>query len=220
MPSPPGPPPIVPSAAFTVLLVSAVLVAPITRRPSVPAAEVLNYTQEHAGSLRLGAFLSLGAAVPLAVFAATAYRRLRALGGNAAGSAIALSGGLLAAGFLALSGLVGWTASRADGDAALASVLRDLAFATGGPGFVAFFGLLLAGIAVPMLLLGIHRPVAVAGLVLAVIAELSTLTMLADVAALTMPVARLGGTGWILLVSVLLPASRPRGAKAERQAAR
>lgn len=220
MASPPGPPLIVPAGAFAVLLVAGGLTAPITRRPGVPAAEMLSYSSVHADSLRLSAFLVLAAAVPLTVFTATAYQRLRALGATAPGSAIALSGGVLAAGCLALSGLAGWVASRAGGDAALAGVLHDLVFATGGPGFVTFGGLLLAGIAVPMLLLGIRRPVAVFGLVLAAIAELSTLTLLTDVAAPTVPIARLGGAGWLLLISVLLPASRPRRAQPERQVER
>jgi hypothetical protein len=92
----------------------------------------------------------------------------------------------------------------------LAAALRDLTFATGGPGFVAFLGLLFAGVSVPMLLLRIAQPLAIAGLVLAVVAELSTLTLLSLNAAPTLPIARFGGLIWLIAVSLLLPVNRPR----------
>ncbi|GAA0908923.1 DUF4386 domain-containing protein [Virgisporangium aurantiacum] len=207
-----GPPLIVPGAAFTVLTIASIAMAAGVPRPTAPAADVLTYVQEHATSMRVSAFLTLGAAVSLAIWAAVAFRRLQVLGTTAPGSAIALAGGLLASAFLALSGLVGWVAARGPADDALATVLRDLTFATGGPGHIAFFGLLLAGVSVPMLLLRIRRPAAVTGLVLAVIAELSTLTLLTLDAAPTLPVARFGGIAWLVAVSLLLPTTRPRTA--------
>ncbi|MEV7969639.1 hypothetical protein AB0O34_27215 [Sphaerisporangium sp. NPDC088356] len=123
---------------------------------------MLAYARDHASTLRLSAFLALGAAVPLAIWSATAYRRLRALGITAPGSAITLAGGVIASGFTALSGLTGWTgwtASRVADSPPVASALRDLVFMTGGPGFLSFFGLLLAGVSVPMLLLRMFWPV-------------------------------------------------------------
>lgn len=205
-----GPPLIVPGVAFTVLTIAGIAVAAGVPRPDAPGTEVLTYSQEHASTLRLSAFLALSAAMPLAIWTAAAYRRLRALGITAPGSAIALTGGVLASGFAALSGLIGWAAARTTDSAPLAAALRDLTFATGGPGFVAFFGLLMAGVSVPMLLLRISRPVAIAGLILALVAELSTLTLLTLNAAITLPIARFGGIVWLIAVSVLLPTTRPR----------
>ncbi len=205
-----GPPLIIPGLAFTVLTIAGIVLAAGVPRPDAADADVLAYVQTHAGTLRLSAFLGLGAAVPLSIWSAAAYRRLRALGITAPGSAIALVGGVLASGLAALSGLVSWTAAGNSDSAPLAGALRDLAFATGGPGFVAFLGLLFAGVSIPMLLLRIARPVAIAGVVLAAVAELSTLTLLTLDAAPTLPVARFGGLVWLIAVSLLLPASRPR----------
>src|SRR5258706_9261724 len=154
-----GPPLIAPAIAVVVLTIAGVAIGAGAPRPDATAADVLAYAQTHATAMRWGAFFAFGASVPLAIWSATAYRRLRALGVTAPGSAIALAGGLLAASMAALSGLVTWVGSRVDANAELAAALRDLTFATGGPGFVTFFGLLLAGVSVPMLLLRIQRPV-------------------------------------------------------------
>ena len=205
-----GPPLIIPGAAFTILTIAGIAFAADVPRPDAPSNEVLAYARDHASTLRLSGFLALGAAVPLAIWSAAAYRRLRALGITAPGSAIALAGGVIASGFAALSGLIGWAAARTTDSAPLAATLRDLTFVTGGPGFVAFFGLLLAGVSVPMLLLRMSRPVAIAGLILALVAELSTLTLLTLDAAIALPIARFGGIAWLIAVSLLLPASRPR----------
>jgi len=206
-----GPPLIAPGLAYAALTIAGIAVAAGVPRPNASPTDVLAYAQSHATAMRLSAFLALGAAVPLAIWSAAVYRRLRALGITAPGSAIALVGGVLASGFAASSGLIGWVASRADDSAPVAAALRDLSFMTGGPAFVAFFGLLLAGVSVPMLVLGIARPAAIAGLVLAAVAELSTLTLLTLNAAITMPIARFGGIAWLIAVSLLLPVSRPRG---------
>jgi hypothetical protein len=205
-----GPPLIAPGLAFAGLTIAGIAVAAGVPPPDAPGDEVLAYAQGHGSALRLSAFLALASAVPLAIWSAAAYRRLRALGIAAPGSAIALAGGVLASGLAALSGLIGWAASRTSDSAPLAAALRDLTFATGGPGFVAFFGLLLAGVSVPMLLLCIARPAALAGLFLALVAELSTLTLLTLDAAITLPIARFGGIVWLVAVSLLLPTSRPR----------
>jgi hypothetical protein len=205
-----GPPLIAPALAFTVLTIAGVAIGAGAPRPNDGSSAVLAYVQQHGTAMRWGAFLAFGASVPLAIWAAAVYRRLRALGVTAPGSAIALAGGLLASAMAALSGLVIWVASRADLDPPLAAALRDLTFMTGGPGFVVFFGLLLAGVSVPMLVLGIRRPIAVAGLVLAAVAEVSSLVLVSMGLAFTLPIARFGGIIWLVAVSVLLPATRPR----------
>jgi hypothetical protein len=201
---------LIPGLVFAALSLAGIALAAAAPRPDASAADTLDYVQEHPSTMRLSAFLAFTAAVPLALWSATVYRRLRALGVSAPGSAIALSGGLLAAAFAALSGLTNWVASRADDSEPVAAALRDLNFITGGPGFVAFFGLLLAGVSVPLLILDIDRLAGVAGLVFAVVAELSTLALLTSGLDPLLPVARFGGLLWLIAVSARLPYTRRR----------
>jgi hypothetical protein len=205
-----GPPLIAPALAFAALSVAGVIIGARAPRPTSTSAEVLAYASSHTTAMRWGAFLAFGASVPLAIWSATVYRRLRAWGVTAPGSAIALVGGVVAAAMASLSGLFVWVTSRVDGDAPLAAALRDITFITGGPGFVAFFGLLLAGVSVPMLVLGIVRPLAIFGLVVAALAEVSTLVVVTMDVAFTLPIGRFGGLIWLVAASPLLPLSRPR----------
>jgi hypothetical protein len=207
-----GPPLIATGLAFVALSLAGVAIGVSGPRPTDSADKVLSYVRDHGTAMHWGAFFAFGASIPLAIWSATAYRRLRGLGVTAPGSAIALSGGLLAAAMLALTGLSTWIASRADQSAELAAVLRDLTYVTGGPGYVAFFGLLVAGVSVPMLLMRIKRPVAVFGLVVALAAEISTLSLVTMALAPTLPIGRFGGLLWLVLTSVWLPLSRPRSA--------
>ncbi len=209
-----GPPLLAPALAFTVLTVAAILINHGVPGPRSDAATVLAYYRNHAPALRIGGLLQFGAAIPLAIWAATVTQRLRTLGVNAPGPMLGLAGGLLAAAFLGLSGLLEWTASgSADGDASLARTLADLTFATGGPGHVVPLALLVAGVAVPVLLVRLVWPsLAWAGLVIAAVGMVSTLTLAWLSLAVTLPVARFGAIAWILAISVVLPVRRPRAA--------
>jgi hypothetical protein len=80
--------------------------------PSDPAAAIVGYFRDHPDAVTVSGFFQFAASVPLAIYAATASSRLRALGIRAPGATIALAGGVLAAAFLALSGLVTWTLAR------------------------------------------------------------------------------------------------------------
>ncbi|MGI8678082.1 MAG: DUF4386 domain-containing protein [Jatrophihabitans sp.] len=208
---PGGPPLLVPAIAFAVLTVAAVLVSIKTPTPTAAAQTVLNYQLDHGTALRLGAFLQFAAALPLAIWAATVHGRLRALGIRAAGTTMALVGGVLASASLALGGLIGWTSAETAHlhDAAVARVLGDLAFATGAVGYVVPFALLVAGVAVPSLLKGLMpRPLAITGLVIAAIGMISTATLLSLNLGPTVPVVRFGGLIWLVAVSVLLTRTR------------
>jgi hypothetical protein len=157
--------------------------------------------------------LSFAAAVPLAVWVATTYRRLRTLGVTAPGSVIGLTGGVLAAASLSLSGLITWTSSQvqAGSGPAVARALADLSFATGSAGFVVPLALLLAGVAVPSLMLGfVPRPLAWIGLVIAAVGALSTFALLTSALDFTFPVGRFGGLVWLIAMSVALPLTRKR----------
>jgi hypothetical protein len=214
-----GPPLVLPALAFALLFLAGIALAASPPLPTASAAEVLAYYKEHQQSTTLLAFLQFGASIPLAIFAATAFSRLRQLGMDVPGATIGLAGGVLASAALALCGLLQWVAARAASldDAALAYALRDLTFMTGGVGHVAPLGLLFAGIAVPSLFGKLlPRWLAWLGIVLAVIAELSTLSLLTPAAMLALPIARFGGFLWLIAVGALLPrAARPRPASPE-----
>jgi len=206
-----GPPPLVPALVYGALLVATVALLAGAPHAGSPAASTLSWARAHTGTLHAAALLVFGAAVPLAIWTATVYRRLRTLGVTAPGAVIGLSGGLLASASLALSGLVTWTLAETAPSVspALAQVLTDLSFAAGAAGFVVPLALLLAGVAVPSLILRlIPRPLAWAGLVVAAVGAVSTFTLITPALDATLPIARFGGLAWIIAVSLLLPASR------------
>jgi hypothetical protein len=176
-------------------------------------ATIAAYFATQADAVRAMGVFVFSSAVPLAIYAATAGSRLRSLGVTAPGATIAQVGGTLAAGMLALCGLVAWVLARPDirTETALVRALHDLAFLTGGVGHVVFLGLLMAGIAVPGLILGLlPRGVAVTGLVIAAVAEAATVSLAWDAAAVLLPIARFPGLVWLVAVGFMLPHSRRR----------
>ncbi|MEU4824303.1 DUF4386 domain-containing protein [Actinomadura sp. NPDC023710] len=210
-----GPPLLVPVLSFAALTVGYVIANRATPHPDAPGAEVLRYAQEHGTAIKAGSWLLLASAIPLALLAAVLYRRLRALGITAPGSAITLAGGLLASVALTLSAMAAWTGGRLPDDAspALARALADLSFLAGGPFYGAGFAMLVAGVSVTGLLAGLlPRPLTWIGLALAAAGMLSTLALLADGFAPLLPVIRFGGLLWLVAAAVLLPRTRRRRA--------
>ncbi|WP_380279670.1 DUF4386 domain-containing protein [Kitasatospora purpeofusca] len=208
-----GPPLLLPAVAFAALMVVSIVLARQTPLPTDSAADTLAYYKDHATAAKVSGTLQFGASLPLAVWAAIVYQRLRRLGVVAPGPGIALVSGVLASAAMALCGLTVWAASRTGdlGDAPLARSLADLAFASGGPGHVVPFAVMLAGVAVPMLLLGFGpKGFAWAGLVLAGIGVLGTLALLSTSLGFFLPIARFGGLIWLIAASVILPKQRPR----------
>jgi hypothetical protein len=206
-----GPPLIAPALAYGALVIATVALSARTPLPTASTASLLAYVRSHHTFMQVSGCLEFAAAIPLAIWAATGYRRLRTLGVNAPGAVIGLTGGLLAAASLALSGLIGWTIAQVSGtvEPGLARALADLSFATGAAGFVAPLGLLLAGMAVPALILRLLPAwLAWTGLAVAAIAELSTFSLLTSALDATLPIGRFGGLLWLVAVSVLLPRSR------------
>ena len=169
------------------------------------------FFSDHANAVRVSAFLQFGAAVPLAIFTATATSRLRFLGIEVAGQTIALIGGTLAASMSSISALLQWVLSQpgvADSDGALRG-FHCLSFATGGPGFVVSFGLLVAGVSASGgLARKLPRWVMWFGLLVAAIAELSSLAVVIPAAAYLLPAARFPGLVWLIVVAAKLPVSR------------
>lgn len=211
--TPSGPPLIAPAIGYAALTVAGLVLGLAGSRPTSSAAEVAAYLTTHPTTATLLAAAVVAAAIPLAVFTAVAHQRMRGLGTTVPGPTIALAGGLLAAATLLVSGLAAWTAVATAplGDAPLVRALTTLSFAAGGPGFVAPFGLLLAGLAVPSLLLGLlPRPLAWTGLALAAIAMLALFSLLTPALYPLLPVVRFGGLLWLLAAATLLPRERAR----------
>ena len=213
----PGGPPLAGLAVTSTVLFLAGLIASTALAgttfpsPSDPATGILTYFRDHPDAVTASGFFQFAAAVPLAIYAATASSRLRTLGIQAPGAMIAFAGGTLAAAFLTLSGLVTWTLAQ---PAVLASPplvrgLHYLAFATGGPGSVVPFGLLVAGLAVPAVFGALlPRWLAATGLIIALAAEFSALSLLINGAAYLLPVARFAGLAWLITAGALLPKTR------------
>lgn len=211
-----GGPPLAPVAAVSLALLLAGLVVGVALGGVMPLpygdpAEVVRYIHDHHSAVQASAVGAFAASVPLAIYAATVSTRLRQLGVTAPGATIALTGGILAAGSLALSGLICWTMSRAEVviEDGLIRALYYLVFLTGGVGHIVALGLLLAGIAVPSLILGLlPRPVAWTGLAIAALAELATLVLIWPESAVILPIARFTGFIWLIVAGALLPARR------------
>ena len=179
--------------------------------PYGPVAAVQQYVRAEPVAVQVIAVAVFASSVPLAVYAATASGRLRQLGVAAPAATIALTGGILAAGALGLTGLVAWTLSRPElsADTALVRALYYLVFLVGGAGHLVALGLLVAGMAVPSLRLGLlSRPLAWAGLAIAGLSELTTLVLFWPVLGPVLPVARVSALAWLVVAGARLPLPR------------
>ncbi|OBB69402.1 hypothetical protein [Mycobacterium sp. 852014-50255_SCH5639931] len=179
--------------------------------PYGPVAAVVAYVRAEPVAVRVIAVATFAASVPLAAYAATVSVRLRRLGAAGPGAAIALTGGVVAAGALGLCGLLAWPLSRPEvaADATLVRALYLLIFLVGGPGHIVALGLLVAGIAGPGLSRGLlPSPVAWAGLVIAALAEAATAVLVWPDLGVILPVARVLALSWLVLAGALLPLRR------------
>jgi hypothetical protein len=209
-----SPPLLALAVAFGALVIASLIAGRPTPPPFSPASSPLALAA-HTGALRTAALLQLEAAVPLVLFAATACSRLRFLGIAAAGPAIGLVGGVLAAAMAALSALLTWVLSLltlAPGSDDVVRALHLLAFGAGGPGFAVPFGLLAAGVSVPAGLAHRLPPWVVGlGLVLAAVSEAAPLALAAPAFACLLPIGRLLGLAWLAAVGATLPRERTYG---------
>jgi len=192
----------------------------VQRRPDGPppgilALITLGFTIASAVAYALTAdswvgVFAFAASVPLGIYAATVYARLLRLGVRVPGPNIGFFGGITASILLAVAGLTTWAQSRAAGlPAAVSRLVNDLTFALGGVGFVGGLGLLMAGIAVPVVVLRlVPRWLGWIGLVLAALGEVSFLALLWSGFDALLPVTRFAGLLWLAMVGMLLPRNR------------
>ncbi|MGO4384986.1 hypothetical protein [Specibacter sp. RAF43] len=196
---------------FSLLLAGLLSGGQVFVSPFAPAADVVRFYQQNVAAARIGGMLQFGAAVPLGIFAATVYARVVRLGVKVPGPAIGFFGGMAAALFLMISGLLGWLLSRPEVtvDIPLTRALAFLAFAAGGAGCVVGLGLLVAGLAVPALILSLFpRWLAWTGLVIAALSELSFLSLAVEPLQVLLPIGRFAGMLWLVAAGFVLPASR------------
>ena len=153
-------------------------------------------------AIRLNALFQIGSAIPLGLLTAALTSRLHFLGVNVTGVSIALFGGIAASLLMMLSGLCTWVLSQpgiVGGDLSTMHSLQLLSFGSGGMGFAATLGLFMAGISVPCLFGGYApRWVAWLGLILAGIAELSVLGFVFPALYYLLPVVRFPSTIWMV----------------------
>lgn len=177
--------------------------------PYGPATAVHKYVRGEPVAIQVIAFSVFASSVPLALYAATASSRLRRLGAGGPGVTVALAGGTLAAGALALTASLGWTLSRPEvgTDTALVSALYYLAFLVGGPGHLVAVGLLVGGMAASGLRAGLlPKPATWGGLAIAALAELTTLVLIWPALGVVLPIARVCALLWLVAAGAMLPA--------------
>jgi hypothetical protein len=162
-------------------------------------------------AVRVSNFFLFGSALPFGIFAVTTVSRLRFLGVRAAGTNIALLGGIIATIALLLSGAVGWILSVPEvlDSASAMKAIVFLNFLLGGTVFAVGFGLLAAGVSVTSHFMRLTpRWMVALGMLVAIAGELSSLSLIAYPANFFIPVTRFVGFIWMISVAVGLTKSR------------
>lgn len=180
--------------------------------PYAPAEAIRAFLAQNPPAVRIGNFLLFGSAVPFGIFAVTVVSRLRYLGIRAAGTNIALLGGLIATFALIFSGLLGWILSLPDvtASAPLAKGISFLSFLFGGATYAIGFGLLAAGVSVTSFFAHtLPRWLVFLGMLVAITGVLSWLSLLAYPANFFIPITRYIGFIWMMLAAIKLTQSRP-----------
>lgn len=209
-----GPHPGVVAIVFTILFLAGL--APVTTLggmpyfpgPSESAATIQAFFLARPTAALLCAFLHFGAAVPLGIFTATMVSQLRFLGVRAAGTYIALFGGLTTAFDMFASSSVLSTMAHPGiaQDATLTHALYWLQIALGGPGYSVPLGILIAGISVT----GAFRRVlpkwlVIFGLLIAACGALSWFYLITAKALFLIPLTRFPGFLWMIAAGFALP---------------
>ncbi|WP_236971286.1 hypothetical protein [Mycobacterium haemophilum] len=176
--------------------------------PYGPIASVAMYVRAEPIAVQVIAIGTFASSVPLALYAAIASARLRQLGATSSAAAIALTGGILAAGALGLTGLLAWPLSRPEvsADTALVRAISLLVFLVGSPGHLVALGLLVASMAAPSLIRGLlSRPLAWTGLAIAALAAATILVLVWPTLGVILPVARVSALVWLVAAGALWP---------------
>lgn len=212
-----GPSLILLAAVHIVLFVAGMVAAVALRHgasyvtPFAPAEQLRAFFAQSSTAVRVSNFFLFGSAIPFGIFAVTTVSRLRYMGVRAAGTNIALLGGLIATIALILSGAAGWVLSVPEvlSSAAVVRGFVFLNFLLGGLVYAVGFGLLAAGVSVTSYFMRLlPRWVIVLGMIVAVAGELSSLSLIAFPANFFIPITRYLGFIWMVAVAVSLTRSR------------
>jgi hypothetical protein len=179
--------------------------------PFAPAEELRAFLALSPTAVRVSNFLLFGSAIPFGIFAVTCVSRLRFMGVRAAGTNIALLGGLISTIALILSGSVGWILSVPEvlASAPIVKAINFLNFLLGGVVFAVGFGLLAAGVSVTCYFMRLlPRWLTVFGMILALAGELSSLSLVAYPANFFIPITRYLGFIWMFSVAIALTRDR------------
>jgi hypothetical protein len=176
--------------------------------PWESAEVIVSYFRGHSPDVLKCAFFQFGAAIPLAIFAASIASRLKFLGIRAAGADIAFAGGILTSLTLAISALILWVTAYPGiaEDAGVVRALYYLVYAIGGVGYSVPLGLLIAGITVTSYFAKLlPQWLLIGGILLAIAGELSWLSLILPKALFLIPLTRFPGFVWLILVGFKLP---------------
>lgn len=205
-------------AVVHILLFAAGLVAGSVLRhgaayvtPFAPAEQVRLFFAQAPMAARLSSFFLFGSAIPFGIFAVTTVSRLRYMGVRAAGTNIALFGGIAATLALFLSGMAGWILSVPEvvASAPVVKAISFLSFLCGGVFYAIGFGLLAAGVSVTSYFMRLlPRWITMLGILLAITGELSWFSLIAYPANFFIPFTRFVGFIWMVLAAVALTRGR------------
>ena len=179
--------------------------------PFAPAEELRTFLALSPTAVRVSNFFLFGSAIPFGIFAVTTVSRLRFMGVRAAGTNIALLGGLIATFALILSGTTGWILSLPEvlASAPILKAIAFLNFLLGGVVFAVGFGLLAAGVSVTCYFMRLlPRWLTAFGILIALTGELSYLSLVAFPANFFIPITRYLGFIWMFSVAVALTRDR------------
>ena len=179
--------------------------------PFAPAEELRTFLALSPTAVRVSNFFLFGSAIPFGIFAVTTVSRLRFMGVRAAGTNIALLGGLIATFALILSGTTGWILSLPEvlASAPILKAIAFLNFLLGGVVFAVGFGLLAAGVSVTCYFMRLlPRWLNAFGMLVALAGELSSFSLVAYPANFFIPITRYLGLIWMFSVAVALARDR------------
>jgi hypothetical protein len=179
--------------------------------PFAPAEAIRAFLALSPAAVRASNFFLFASAVPFGIFAVTVVSRLRFMGVRAAGTNIALLGGLTATIALILSGVMGWELSVPEvlASAPLVKAIDFLNFLLGGVVFAVGFGLLAAGVSVTSHFMRLlPRWLVIFGMLLAITGELASLSLIAYPANFFIPITRYLGLIWMVAVAIALTRNR------------
>lgn len=198
------------------LLVGLIAAGKVYASPFVADSASAAFFADHPTAIQWVALCQFGSAIALVVATAAIGARLRALApGFPSLTALAVSGGIVAAALLALNSVVQWALSHpaVTEDPATRRGLHYLFFGLGGFAHVAAVGLLVAGVSLVSLRTGLlPRWFAVASLVVSVFAVLSPLTFVTESVTALIPLGRFPTLVWLVAIGFLLPNDTDRSA--------